>query len=76
MIFIYAGIGFLVPAVLLALHHWYIHKDDPPEDGKGNPCLLQPSDCCVFSRGTHETPILIFSLIAGVLIFIGLLSLG
>ena len=68
---VYLGMASLAAAFLLALHHWYIHKDNPPEDGKGNPCLLQPSDVCVFTRGTHETPIILLMLLAAVLILAG-----
>ena len=61
---IYLALGFLGASLLLALHHWYIHYQEPPEDGKGHPCLLQPKDFCVFTRGTHETPILLLFLLA------------
>ena len=58
MLLLYAGFASLLAAVLLALHHWYIHSAKPPPDGEGHPCLLQGKDFCVFTRGTHETPIL------------------
>ena len=68
MLFLYLGLACLLAAVALALHHWYIHYEKPPEDGVGNPCLLQPKDFCVFTRGTHETPILLL-LVAGFVLF-------
>ena len=67
---LYAGFASLFAAVLLALHHWYIHSAKPPPDGEGHPCLLQAKDFCVFSRGTHETPILLLLILGFTLLYI------
>ena len=53
---VWFGLASLVAAVVLALHHWYIHKDNVAEDMKGNPCLLQSKDFCVFTRGDPRDP--------------------
>ena len=58
-----------VAAILLAFHHYYIHREKPPDDGVKSMCLLQPSDVCVFSRWTHETPIILL-VAAGGLVFV------
>ena len=69
MLLLHLGFASLVCAVLLAFHHWYIHSSKPPPDGVGNPCLLQGKDFCVFTRGTHETPILLLLLLGFGLIY-------
>ena len=69
MILLYLGFASLAAAILLAFHHWYIHSEKPPPDGVGHPCLLQPNDFCVFTRGTHETPILLLLLLGFTLLY-------
>ena len=69
MLFLYLGLACLLATVVLALHQWYIHYEKPPEDRVGNPCLQQPKDVCVFTRGTHKTPILLLLVLWFMLFF-------
>ena len=73
---VWLGLASLMAAVVLALHHWYIHKDNVAEDMMGNPCLLQAKDFCLFTRGTHKTPILFLAVLGVVLLAAAGFGLG
>lgn len=64
------GFVFWVLAILLAVHHGYVHRSNIPDDGKNNWCFLQWSDVCLLTRCNHETWILCFFCI-GCLCFAG-----
>mmetsp|Transcript_80702 Transcript_80702/g.216312 ORF Transcript_80702/g.216312 Transcript_80702/m.216312 type:complete len:166 (-) Transcript_80702:42-539(-) len=66
------GVILFVLAFALAIHHWCIHKDAPPEDGT-LPFLLQPSDFMA-AHCTHENWILAFVVVGSVLVIVGLVG--
>ena len=62
-----------VLAFILALHHWYIHCNNPPPDGIVNLCLLQPKDFCA-CHCTHENWILVLLIVSGILLVLSCLG--
>lgn len=74
--FFAVGVALLFAALVIALHHWWIHKAEPPDDGHPDFCLLQRKDFCVFTRFTHETPLLLILVVALICLLLGLCGGG